>query len=156
MAVHHDKFGVTDYCVFAGMLAISAVIGCYYAFFGSKKAPADSSTDEFIMGGRSMGVFPVAISVLASFLSAITLLGLPAEIYTFGTIYYAQIFSYPFIMAFTSYIFIPVFYELELTSSFEVMNYAPPQISIFAHTYAPGYNMQSNISLCLIVSAKKI
>lgn len=109
-----NRFGIADYVVFAGMLASSAVIGVYYAFCGSKQ----NDTQEFLMGGRSMGVFPVALSVLASFLSAITLLGLPAEIYTFGTQYWIQVITYPLFL--TAYFFIPVFYDLELTSSFEV------------------------------------
>ena len=36
-------------------------------------------------GGRNMGVFPVTCSITASFMSAITLIGMPAEIYTAGT-----------------------------------------------------------------------
>ena len=35
-----------------------------------------------------MGVIPVTCSITASFMSAITLIGMPAEIYTAGTINY--------------------------------------------------------------------
>jgi sodium-coupled monocarboxylate transporter 8/12 len=111
-----NRFGAADYGVFAAMLAISAIIGIYYAFKDRKTA----TTQDFLMGNRSMGVFPVALSLLASFLSAVTLLGLPAEIYTFGTQYWIQVITYPLIMFITAYFFIPVFYSLGLTSSFEV------------------------------------
>jgi Na+/proline symporter len=111
-----NRFHVADYCVFAAMLAISAIIGMYYALCGTKQ----STTQEFLMANRSLSVFPVAISLLASFLSAISLLGIPAESYTYGTSYWIQVIIYPFIIFFTSYFFIPVFYNLGLTSSYEV------------------------------------
>src|SRR5438309_81365 len=111
MPTVNNRFSVVDYAVFAGMLGVSAVIGVYYAFVGRK----ESSTQDFLMGNRSMGVFPVALSLLASFLSAITLLGLPAEIYTYGTQYWIQVITFPLIMFITSYFFIPVFYSLGLT-----------------------------------------
>ena len=37
------------------------------------------------MGDRQMSVFPVALSLLASFISAITLLGTPSEVFLNGT-----------------------------------------------------------------------
>jgi len=116
---NNNRFGAADYVVFAGMLAISAAIGIYYAYKDRKSA----TTQDFLMGSRSMGVFPVAISLLASFLSAVTLLGIPSDIYTTGTQYWIQVIIYPLIMFITAYFFIPVFYTLGLTSSFEV-NYA--------------------------------
>ena len=70
------SFGAADYVVFAAMLAVSAVIGIYYAFAGGKQ----STTSEFLMGDRSMSVLPVAMSLMASFLSGISLLGIPVEV----------------------------------------------------------------------------
>jgi Na+/proline symporter len=45
------------------------------------------------MGGREMPVFPVAMSLVASYMSAITVLGTPTEMYVFGTQYYLVAFS---------------------------------------------------------------
>jgi Na+/proline symporter len=72
------KFGVVNYVVFAAMLFISAVIGAYFWWRGQK------NTEEFLMAGRSMGTFPMTLSLIASFMSAITLLGTPAEMYVSG------------------------------------------------------------------------
>ncbi|RWS29320.1 sodium-coupled monocarboxylate transporter 1-like protein, partial [Leptotrombidium deliense] len=118
-AVPHPehRFSVADYCVFIGMLSISAIIGIYYAFVDRRK----TTTNEFLMGGRSMGVFPVALSVLASFLSAITLLGTPLEVYNYGTQYWIHLVVYPILMYITAYCFTPVFYNLKVTSSFEII-----------------------------------
>lgn len=111
-----NKFTLWDYVVFAGLLAISSAIGLYYGCTGSKQ----STTKEFLMAGRSMGVFPVALSLLASFMSAITLLGTPAEIAVYGTQYWMIWVSYLFVIPLANYLFISVFYQLQLTSVFEV------------------------------------
>ena len=55
------RFGWPDYLVFAAMLAISAIIGIYYACTGSRQ----NSTSEFLMAGRNMNTFPVAMSLIA-------------------------------------------------------------------------------------------
>lgn len=68
-----------------------------------------------------MGVFPVSMSLLASFMSAITLLGTPAEIYTYGTLYCWIAVSYIFTMIISSQIYIPIFYNMQLTSVFEYL-----------------------------------
>jgi len=111
-----NRFVVWDYVVFAIILGIASVIGLYYGCTGNKQ----SSTSEFLMAGRSMSVLPVALSLLASFMSAILLLGTPAEIAIYGTQYWMVCISYLFVIPIAAYVFIPVFYRLELTSVFEV------------------------------------
>ena len=71
------------------------------------------------MAGRAMGVIPVALSLLASFMSAIALLGTPAEIVNYGTQYWWIGIAYCCVMPLAAYIFIPIFYHLQLTSVFE-------------------------------------
>jgi len=120
MALEYDfqenRFSVWDYVVFAVILAISSVIGLYYGCTGNKQ----NSTTEFLMAGRSMSVLPVALSLLASFMSAILLLGTPAEIAIYGTQYWILCVSFCFVIPIAAYVFIPVFYQLQVTSVFEV------------------------------------
>ncbi|KAL1437895.1 hypothetical protein MTO96_048582 [Rhipicephalus appendiculatus] len=97
------------------MLMVSAGIGVYYALFGSKKV----STDEFLMGGRTLSAFPVALSILASFMSAITLLGTASEVYLAGTQYVLICVSYCFVIPATAYFYMPIFHHLQLTSAYE-------------------------------------
>ena len=61
------QFHIIDYIVFAGTIIISVGIGIYFAIAGRKK----DNNDEYLMGGRSMPIIPVAISLLVSFLSTI-------------------------------------------------------------------------------------
>lgn len=112
-----DLFHVADYAVFAIMLAISAIIGIYYACSGGKQ----KTTDEFLMGGRSLSVFPVSMSILASFMSAITLLGTPAEIYQYGTQYWIINVAYILVMPATAFCYLPVYYNLNVTSAYEYL-----------------------------------
>ena len=56
-------------------------------------------------------------------MSAITLLGTPAEIYRFGTQYCALVLAYPFVMAATIYCYLPVFWELKVSTSYEYLNW---------------------------------
>eukprot|EP00397_Hematodinium_sp_SG-2012_P031775 GEMP01033771.1.p1 GENE.GEMP01033771.1~~GEMP01033771.1.p1 ORF type:complete len:654 (+),score=118.16 GEMP01033771.1:25-1962(+) len=107
------KFDWSNYFVFSLMLVISTAIGLFFWWRGQK------NTEEFLMAGRSMGVFPVSLSLIASFMSAITLLGVPAEIYVTGTQYIVIIFTFPFVMFITAHIFLPIFYALQPTTVFE-------------------------------------
>ena len=76
------KFNETpvNYFIFSLMLLVSAVIGIFYWRRGQK------NIDEFIMAGRGMGTLPMTLSLVASFMSAITLLGTPAEMYVSGKV----------------------------------------------------------------------
>jgi solute carrier family 5 (sodium-coupled monocarboxylate transporter), member 8/12 len=51
-----------DYLVCGLMLLVSAAIGIYFGWQARKKK---ASTDEILMGGRSMPTFPMAMSLLA-------------------------------------------------------------------------------------------
>lgn len=109
-------FSAADYVVFAATLLVSASIGLYYAIKDRK------STDEkdFLLAGRSMQTLPVSLSLLSSFISAITLLGTPAEVYTNNTMYWWISIGFILSAAGTAHIFVPVFYQLEITSVFQV------------------------------------
>jgi len=124
MAVKYDfkdyRFTVWDYVIFAVILLVASVIGLYHGCRGNKQ----SSTAEFLMAGRSMSVLPVALSLLASFMSGITLLGTPAEVAQSGTQYWMIFASYFIVIPLAAYVFIPVFYRLELTSVFEVRKHS--------------------------------
>ncbi|XP_063957351.1 sodium-coupled monocarboxylate transporter 1-like isoform X1 [Lytechinus pictus] len=76
-------FAVWDYVVFGAMLLVSASIGVYSACSGGKQKTAD----EFLVGNRKMGIFPVAMSLAVSYISAIAVISMPGEIYVYGTMF---------------------------------------------------------------------
>lgn len=55
-------------------------------------------------------------------MSAITLLGVSTEIYTYGTMFVVINFSYGFATAISAWYYLPVFYKLQATSAYEVNN----------------------------------
>ena len=54
----------------------------------------------------------------ASFLSSLTLLGLPAEVYSQGTQFLAIIFFLPVMSCVVGQVFLPTFHNLQLQSSY--------------------------------------
>ena len=111
-----DRFSVADYVVFSVMLLISAFIGVWHACRGGKQ----NTTEEYLLANRKMKFLPVSISILLSFLSAITLLGIPAEIYVYGAQFFMTTIAYLLICIVVSTVFIPMFRRIKLTSVHEV------------------------------------
>lgn len=72
------------------------------------------------MAERSMMSIPIAISVLASYLSAITILGVPSEVYIYGVQYWMVIWCYFITIPVTALVYLPVFHGLGVTSAYEV------------------------------------
>lgn len=73
------------------------------------------------MGGRRMTAVPVALSLTASFMSAVTVLGTPTEVYRFGAIFSIFAITYFFVVAISAEVFLPVFYKLGITSTYEYL-----------------------------------
>uniref|UniRef100_A0A671YTF1 Solute carrier family 5 member 8, like n=1 Tax=Sparus aurata TaxID=8175 RepID=A0A671YTF1_SPAAU len=112
-----DTFSVWDYVVFAGVILAAAGIGLFQAIRGRK----ETSSAEFLLGGRQMTAVPVAMSLTASFMSGITVIGTPAEAYQFGAAFWLFGFSYAIMSAITAEVFVPVFYRLGITSAYEYL-----------------------------------
>lgn len=131
-----QRFGWPDYLVFVVMLLLCILIGIYFGFVGRKSAasgvagakPGADAVDaegvaerEYLMGGRTMSVFPIALSLIASYISGITLLGLPTEIYSFGVQYLYVIGGVLLMGVVIGRVFLPVFHGLNITSTYEYL-----------------------------------
>ncbi|XP_039638380.1 solute carrier family 5 member 6a isoform X2 [Perca fluviatilis] len=110
-------FTTVDYVIFALLLVASTGIGLFHAFSGGRQR----TTQEFLMADRSMSCLPVSLSLLATFQSAVAILGAPSEVYTFGTQYWFLGCSYFLGLLIPAHVFIPVFYRLRLSSAYEVI-----------------------------------
>ena len=109
-------FSVWDYVVFAGIVLGASGIGLWQAIRGRK----ENTSEEFLLGGRQMHAVPVAMSLTASFMSGITVIGTPAESYGFGIAFWVFGLSYAITSAVTAEVFVPLFYRLGITSVYEV------------------------------------
>ncbi|XP_069123546.1 sodium-coupled monocarboxylate transporter 1-like isoform X2 [Argopecten irradians] len=112
-----NTFGVVDYVLFALLLCVSAGIGLFYAIKDRKK----QNLKDFLLAGGNMSAIPVSLSLLASFMSAITLLGTPSEMYNFTSMYWWIGAGYFFTLALASHVYIPVFYNLRITSVYQYL-----------------------------------
>ncbi|XP_070558796.1 sodium-dependent multivitamin transporter-like [Ptychodera flava] len=108
-------FTVVDYVVFGIVLLLSILIGLYYGCFGKKQ----KTTEEYLLADRKMNYIPVAFSLMASFISAITILGMPSEIFTYGWMYWMTCFTYFITVPVAAHLFLPVLYNLKITSIYE-------------------------------------
>lgn len=80
---HQGTFTLYDYSIVLGMLVISLGIGVFYGFFD--KSTSASSAD--FLHGNEMSLITVTLSLTTSFITAIELLGNPAEMFFNGTQY---------------------------------------------------------------------
>nr|XP_046165078.1 sodium-dependent multivitamin transporter-like isoform X2 [Oncorhynchus gorbuscha] len=110
-------FTTIDYVIFALLLVASMGIGLYYALSGGRQR----TTQEFLLADRSMSCLPVSLSLIATFQSAVAIVGVPAEIYTHGTQYWFIGCAYILGLLIPAHVFIPVFYRLHLTSAYQYL-----------------------------------
>ncbi|XP_022318074.2 sodium-coupled monocarboxylate transporter 1-like [Crassostrea virginica] len=128
-------FTVVDYVLFGLLLVISAGIGLFFAI----KDRRHNDTKTFLMAGGNMNPIPVALSLLASFMSAITLLGTPAEMYNYTTMYYWIGLSYFFVAFGAAHVFMPVFYRLRVRSAYEYLE----------HRFSKGVRTAGSMTFCV-------
>lgn len=123
-------FTSIDYSLLTGLLAISVAIGLYFGFTSRK----DQSAEEYLQGCRTIRPLPIAFSLIAryaipyfnfgeiylfilishehsSIISPTTITATPAEIYTFGWLYFLLIPALLLVVLASSVLFLPVFYE---------------------------------------------
>ncbi|XP_039952815.1 sodium-coupled monocarboxylate transporter 2-like isoform X1 [Bactrocera tryoni] len=129
-------FSIPDYCVFGALLLFSTGIGVYFGYI--RKKPVKPSNDgepkdhnapdfgskgmsEYMLGSRQMKLFPVAMSLVASFISGGAMLGTPSEVYNYGTQYWLIVISILFMAIVVSKVYMPVFCALRVSSSYEYL-----------------------------------
>ncbi|NXW09328.1 SC5AC protein, partial [Fregetta grallaria] len=111
------KFVAWDYVVFAALFLVCASIGVFFAVKERKK----KTSKEFLVGGKQMTCGPIAFSLTSSFMSAVTVLGTPSEVYRYGASFVLFFLSYALVIIFTAELFLPVFYRSGITSTYEYL-----------------------------------
>ncbi|XP_028178125.1 putative sodium-dependent multivitamin transporter isoform X2 [Ostrinia furnacalis] len=110
-------FGIWDYLVMAATMIASVAIGLYFRFSGGKQ----KTNEEYLLADRNMSILPVSVSLMASFMSAITLLGVSAENYYYGMQFVVINISYGIATPIASSLYLPVFFGLQKTSTYEYL-----------------------------------
>lgn len=119
LSTRHLKLQFLDYGVLAAFFIISVGIGVVLGYRSDQKAKKEGANkNEKLTGGRTLTAVPVALSCTASFMSAITILGTPVEIFNYGTMYYYSALTYFLVACIVAFIFLPVMYPLNLSNGY--------------------------------------
>ncbi|KAK4876907.1 hypothetical protein RN001_009413 [Aquatica leii] len=101
-----------DYVIFFLMLGFTIALGIYFGFCGStKKTPS-----EYLLGNRAMTPIPIAMSLIATVISGIILVGVPTDVYKYGASFFWLLLAIPLFSVLSLYIYVPVFIKLESAS----------------------------------------
>lgn len=97
------------------------MIGVYFA-------NKNRSFDDYMLGGKNQRLLPVSLSMMTSFISGLTLVGCPAEMYYHGMGFSMVILGVLLHVPISSLILLPVFNRLESVSVFSVSQRHPISI----------------------------
>lgn len=122
------SFAPLDWMVLAAYMAAVIALGI---FVGRKKRGGD----DFFLAGRSMPMWAVAISVLATSQSAATFVGGPAKAYRSDLTYLMGSLGGLIAVIIVAIFFIPAFYRRKVTSVYELLG---QEISSTAQLAASG------------------
>lgn len=106
--------GWGGWIVIALYLAGMVGIGYYYM-------RRNESTDDFLLGGRTMKSRLVGLSLFATLLSTISYLAYPGEIIKHGPLFMGMIVAMPFVYFIVGWFIIPPIMKLKATSAYEII-----------------------------------
>lgn len=109
-----STFGFTDWLILGGYIITISTIG---SLFYRKKATAG----DFFLGGRKMTAIPVAISLVAADMSAISYMGAPAWTYQHNLELVWSTWSYLFVAPVVMYLFMPFYSRFKLYTAYEYL-----------------------------------
>ncbi|XP_059610771.1 sodium-coupled monocarboxylate transporter 2-like [Phlebotomus argentipes] len=107
-------FSILDYVFFAIVFVVSLGIGLVYAL----RLKKGQSLDEYLFGGRKLGVVPVSLSLIATTVTGSSTIGQSMEVYGFGLHNWMFVIASVLWGLLVHFVFLPVFYDLQLMSSF--------------------------------------
>ena len=80
------RLTIWDYVIFGLMIVASSAVGLYHGYQSNKKK--QNSESDYLLAGRNMTWFPLFISLVASYLSAIALLSTKWNLHLWREIYF--------------------------------------------------------------------
>ncbi|KAL6263383.1 hypothetical protein P5V15_006174 [Pogonomyrmex californicus] len=152
-----------DYLVIGGMMSISVIVGIYYRFSGGRQRTAA----EFFNADNSLGVLPLAIAMMASHISGITMLGISGETYIRGMILVLFYVNGLFVVPIVIVTYLPVFFELKVISIYEYLekrfglymrllvsaaNFIETMLLTGVMLYAPSLALEATTGLSSVMS----
>ncbi|VDM31532.1 unnamed protein product [Hydatigera taeniaeformis] len=158
-----------DYLLTAFLLALYTFIGIFYGFksyflkfwrracrrkteeTGSKDT--NTGVDEMFLANRQLSLLPIVGSTLASFMSAVALMGNNSEFYLFGIEFLNLIFAYIISFPIAAEVYAPVLYKLNLASGHEYLELRFCRVLRWLVTVAFCFQMVVYIAVVLYAPA---
>ncbi|XP_037792929.1 sodium-coupled monocarboxylate transporter 2-like [Penaeus monodon] len=111
-------FSGGDWAVFVVSLMASLGIGIWAGWMAKRNTGGDAkaAASEFLMGGRKMNPFAVAMSTMIGAISSVTVVGNPAEMYAYGTQLWMNLIGTTIGMVYVHLVILTVMYPLKITS----------------------------------------
>ncbi|XP_077539075.1 sodium-coupled monocarboxylate transporter 2-like isoform X2 [Haemaphysalis longicornis] len=106
-----------EHVVFGTLVALNLALGLYFSL--RRKARSADTAAEVFLGGRALRAIPLAASVVASLFSSMGLVGMAGHFYAYGFHLMWNGLTTLFMAPIAAHLFLPVFYDLRITSVFE-------------------------------------
>ncbi|GFW25358.1 putative sodium-dependent multivitamin transporter [Trichonephila clavipes] len=106
---------VVDYILLVAMLFVSAGIGLYFQLTSKKK-----TNEEYLLAGKDMSVLPVTFSLMATFMSSPSIMGIPTEMYLYGTNMVFMNLGFIIGPIIALYVFLPIYFTNDVSTVYEV------------------------------------
>ena len=108
-------FGIIDLAVVAGYFLVLAITGTLFSRHASK------NSRDYFLGSRSMPSWAVAVSIVATSLSAVTFIGAPEQAYKGDLTYLSTNIGMIIAAIIIALVFIPAFYRSGSASIYELL-----------------------------------
>jgi solute:Na+ symporter, SSS family len=108
------QFGLIDVLVLFAYLTLTALLGAFF-YRGQE------TTEDYFLASRSMGFFPLALSIVATIFSAISYLGIPAFAYQNNCTYFLYGLTIPLVIPILLKTFLPFYHQLKIVSAYEYL-----------------------------------
>lgn len=124
-----------DWLVFAGLLLASLGVGFFFAW-----KDRNQSADSYLLNNEAMNPYAAGLSIFVSLISALTIIGLPVEIYMFGNAMVWRMLGGLVGMYTVCYVFLPKIYGLQLYSiyTYTDLRFKSPFITKLTLVYGMG------------------
>jgi SSS family transporter len=119
-----SSFRPADWVVMAAYFAALIASGVYFSRRASRQAKAGhSQADEYFTAARTMPVWAVAISIIATSLSAATFIGAPQQSFAGDLTYLSTNIGGLIAVSIVAWVFIPAFYKANVVSIYELLEH---------------------------------
>ena len=145
-----------DYVTFGLSMLVTVLIGVVFALSGGRQ----KTTAEYFTADRQLSVIPAALSIIVSYMSAVMIIGVPAESYLYGGEYILAAFGTGLGTITAALFVVPILYPLKLLSinhvsahlSYHTLSYISNDVSYFYSIY----NFDSTLEFLVSSAASKV